>query len=452
MPSVSPPRVSRYDDPDPAEQVGNALVQPSKRARVEEMVPASPHSSRLRRAVRHRTALAALVLAALGALLYVRYGRPSLVETVRVERGELVRTVVTSGQVEAPRRTQLASEVGGRVVSVQVEEGQRVERDALLVQIDDANARAAVDEATAAVNEAEARLSRLRRTGVRVALATEARAQADAESARDNFQRTETLVNAGVLPSAQLEEARRQRDASAAQLRLAEAEAESASAGGSDLRLTVAALRRTQAALRSAQRRLEQTALRAPAAGTVLRRTVELGEVVQAGQSLFEFVADGAPRLEVHPDESHLAFIRQGQPALASVEAHPNDIFPATVDRIAPSVDAARGTVKVELTINEPVPEFLLPGMTASVEIELARLADVLIVPGEALENQGSDQASVLVIGTDGRLQRRAVRVGLRAGELLEIQEGLEAGERVVVGAGDEGPDAGDRVRVAEGS
>ena len=58
--------------------------------------------------------------------------------------------------------------------------------------------------------------------------------------------------------------------------------------------------------------------------------------MVQAGQALFEFVADGAPRLEVHPDESHLALIREGQPALASVEARPELTFPATVVRIAP--------------------------------------------------------------------------------------------------------------------
>ena len=369
-----------------------------------------------------------------GVFAWWKFGRATPVETAEVQRGTLVRTVVTSGQVEAPRRTTLGPEVGGRVVSVSVEEGQHVAEGEVLLQLDDANARAAMDEAQAAVAEAQVRLSRLRNTGVRVALATEARAQADAEQAELRFARTEGLVTRGVLRWEQLDDARRARDTSAAQLRLAEAEAESASAGGGDVRLTVAALRRTQAALRSAERRLEQTTLRAPAAGSVLRRTVEQGEVVQAGQSLFEFVADGAPRLEVHPDESHLAFIRVGQPALASVEARPELTFPATVLRIAPAVDAARGTVKVELSISAPVPEFLLPGMTASVEIELARLPDVVICPAEAIEDATGAAPSVLVVA-DGRVTRRAITVGLRAGELYEVTRGLEPGDRVVLAA-----------------
>ncbi|MCB9662200.1 MAG: efflux RND transporter periplasmic adaptor subunit [Polyangiales bacterium] len=380
--------------------------------------------------------LASIVVVAFGAALAAWWtvGREVRVETARVTRGTLVRTVVTSGQVEAPRRTTLGPEVSGRVVSVSVDEGQHVDEGEVLLQLDDANARAAVEEARAAVAEAQVRLARLRNTGVRVALAAEARAQAEADQAQLRYARTDDLVSRGVLPSEQLDDARRARDTSAAQLRQAEAEAESASAGGVDVRLTVAALRRTQAALRSAERRLEQTALRAPAAGRVLQRNVEPGEVVQAGQALLEFVADGAPRLEVHPDESHLAFIRVGQSALASVEARPDLTFPASVLRIAPAVDATRGTVKVELAIAEPVPDFLLPGMTASVEIELARLPDVVICPAEAIEEPGGAAPSVWVV-SDGRAVRRPVAVGLRAGELYEVTRGLERGDRVVLAA-----------------
>jgi HlyD family secretion protein len=372
------------------------------------------------------------LLAGLGGLGAWWARRPTPVESAAVQRGTLVRTVVSSGQVAAPRQTALGPEVGGRVVSVGVDEGAHVEEGAVLAQIDDANAQAAVDEASAAVSEAEARLARLRRTGVRVALATESRAQADAEQAQLRFARLETLVGGGVLPAEQLDEARRQRDTTAAQLTQAQAEAESASAGGGDVRLLVAGLRRTQAALRSAERRLEQTTLRAPAAGTVLSRAVEPGAVVQAGQELFEFIADGAPRLEVHPDESHLAFIRVGQPALASVEARPGETFAATVRHIAPAIDAARGTVKVELGIDEPAPDYLLPGMTASVEVTLARLDDVLILPVEAVLDAAGPSPHVLVIEGDA-VARRRVTLGLRAGELFEVRSGVEAGERVVL-------------------
>src|SRR5690606_17576684 len=143
-----------------------------------------------------------------------------------------------------------------------------------------------------------------------------------------------------------------------------------------------------------------------------LERNVELGEVVNPGQGLLEFIADGDPKLEVHPDESHLAYMRERQSAVASVEARPRQLFAATVDRIAPAVDAARGTVKVELTIEPPVPDFLMTGMTVSVEIELARRDGVLILPAEAVEGASEAVPHVLVV-EDGRAVRREVKLGM---------------------------------------
>ena len=395
-----------------------------------------------------------LTLAALaGVIAYVRF-RPPIAETSRLQRGDLMRTVVTSGVVEAPRRTLLGAEVGGRVVEVAVEVGAHVEGGALLAQLDDAAARAQVDEANAAVREALAQLARLRRTGVRVALAAEAAARAAAEQAAEHFQRTESLTSSGALAQSDLEVARRERDATAARLQVAETEAESASRGGADVRVAVAALRRTQAALRSAERRVAQMAIRAPAAGRVLERIAEPGRVVQPGQALFEFVADGAPRLVVHPDESHLAFVRVDQPAHASVESHPNDVFGATVSRIAPAVDAARGTVEVELSIAGDAPEYLLPGMTASVEIELATVEDTLIAPAEAIRTRG-DEAGVWVVDGDGVLTFQAVTQGLTAGDFVALESGPDEGARVVVaipGGDDDVLQVGGRVRIHEGN
>src|SRR5690606_26722856 len=109
--------------------------------------------------------------------------------------------------------------------------------------------------------------------------------------------------------------------------------------------------------------------------------------------------------------------------AVASVEARPRTQFKAKIDRIAPTVEPARGTVKVELAIEPPVPDFLLTGMTVSVEIELARHEDVLIVPAEAVVDAAGIAPYVLVVD-DGRAVRRDVKLGMRAGELFEVQDG----------------------------
>jgi HlyD family secretion protein len=396
---------------------------------------------------RPRVALVLALLVACAGLVWWLAGRGRRVETAVVNRGTLVRTVVTSGRVEAPERTMLSAEIGGRVVEIAVEEGQRVERGQLLVRLDDERERDALAEARAALAETETRLARHRTTDLRVKLAAESRALAEVEQAERHFERTKKLIEAGALATQELDEARRSRETSAAELRRARAETQSASPGGADVRVLMAAIRRAQAAVRSAESRLEDAALRAPSAGEILERSVELGDVVRPGEGLLEFVADGAPRLEVHPDEIHLAFMRVGQAALASVEAKPETIFEARVARIAPAVDAARGTVKVELAIDPPVPDFLMTGMTVSVEIELARREGVLIVPAEAVEDAASATPWALV-AEERRAVRRELTLGMRAGELLEVLEGLREGERVVLGGSGLAPGA--RVRLAK--
>src|SRR5690606_38035111 len=123
--------------------------------------------------------------------------------------------------------------------------------------------------------------------------------------------------------------------------------------------------------------------------------------------------------------------------------ARPRTQFKAKIDRIAPTVEPARGTVKVELTIEPPVPDFLLTGMTVSVEIELARRENALIVPAEAVVDASGAAPYVLVI-EGGRAVRRDVTLGMRAGELFEVQDGVEEGERLVLGGA--GVEPGTRV------
>src|SRR5690606_21066338 len=138
-----------------------------------------------------------------------------------------------------------------------------------------------------------------------------------------------------------------------------------------------------EARLSSARVALADASLRAPADGLVVRRLVDPGAVVAPGAPLLVFVADGATRLVVEPDESNLALLEVGQRALASADAFPDRAFPARLSWIAPAVDPARGTVEVRLEVPRP-PAYLRADMTVSVEIEVARVDDGLTVPASA--------------------------------------------------------------------
>ncbi|MGB5192239.1 MAG: efflux RND transporter periplasmic adaptor subunit, partial [Polyangiales bacterium] len=190
-----------------------------------------------------------------------------------------------------------------------------------------------------------------------------------------------------------------------------------------------AALSRAQARLTAAQVAVEQTRIRAPLSGVVLKRHVEPGEVVQPGEPLVTFAGDGPLQVRIQPDESNLALLRIGQPALVSSEAFPDQRLEASISRIAPSVDPVRGTVEVDLDIVDE--SDLRPDMTMTVEIEVGRTSSALVVPSWAIRDLGSDKPWVLV-AEDGEAQRRDVELGLEGDDLVEVVSGLSEADPVL--------------------
>jgi HlyD family secretion protein len=204
--------------------------------------------------------------------------------------------------------------------------------------------------------------------------------------------------------------------------------------------------------LGAAEAALARAVIRAPVAGTVLTRHVEPGDTVRPGMVLLEIAADAPDEILLPLDEKLIAAIKPGQTATCIADAFPNRPFQAIVDRIAPVVDPARGSVDVRLRIT-PAVDFLRQDMTVTVTLRTGERSQALVIPNDALlppvEN-GSDRARVLVV-RDGRVQPVTVTVGLRGTAMSEITSGLRAGEQVLAVAAlppDTLPNAGARVRV----
>ncbi|MEQ1761107.1 MAG: biotin/lipoyl-binding protein, partial [Vicinamibacterales bacterium] len=144
----------------------------------------------------------------------------------------LEQRVIASGRVRVVTRVQLSTQVAGRVDSVRAVEGHRVKAGELLVQLDDAEARASVSQASAAVTQASGRLEQINKVGAIVT--TEASRQAETALARAETEltRAERLAAAGVIASIDLEEARRQVDIARAQKSAADAQRLAATPGG----------------------------------------------------------------------------------------------------------------------------------------------------------------------------------------------------------------------------
>ncbi|MCB9617201.1 MAG: efflux RND transporter periplasmic adaptor subunit [Sandaracinus sp.] len=387
-----------------------------------------------------------LVVGGLGTWLFRREAGPR-VDVVHPSRGPLVQTLVTTGRVVQQRQSNLGAVLQTTVAEVLVDEGERVEAGQLLARLADAEPSAAVAEAEAAIEEAEARLRGVRTSGRRLAAEALDAARVDAEQAATEYDRQVRLHETGAVSEAALDRARQTRDLARSRRVSASLQLAQSAPSGSETAVAAAALARAQARLQQARAVFENTRLRAPFAATVLTRDVEPGEVVRPGQVLFVLAGEAPLEVTISPDESNLARLAIDQPALVSPEAFADRRLPAKVARIAPSVDPQRGTIDVTLSLDAPSPD-LRPDMTVSVEVELGRTDDAVVLPPHLIRDLATERPWVLV-AHDGVARRVDVRLGLHGDTLVEIAEGLDVSASVLSPELDLGEDDPVRIRRA---
>ena len=353
------------------------------------------------------------------------------VRAVEVARGDLVQTVVSTGRVITPARVEIGSVVLGTVRTVETKEGTVVKAGQVMARLKDEEQRAAVEQARGALAEAEARLTQFARLSAPSSEQALKQADANLEFADEEYKRVKSLFEKGYFSQAKLDEAERNLDVAKAARENAVLQAASNSPKGSDYALAIARRDQARAALEVAQARLDNTVIKAPAPGTVLKRLMEPGDVVQQGKKLFELSVTGETQVVLNVDEKNIGLLALGQQAQVAADAYPGRSFGAEVFYIAPGVDAQRGTVEVKLRVPDP-PGFARPDMTVSAEILAAKRASTLTLDSDAIRDAAGPAPWVLVI-RDGHVLRQSVRLGIRGAGHTEILDGLAAGEAVVL-------------------
>ena len=375
---------------------------------------------------------AAFLLAAAALAAYV--GRNALlgtpVETVEVLRDDLIQTVVASGRVMSPRRVRVGAVITGRVVAIPVTEGQAVKKGAELVLLEDKDVRAALAQAQAGVAQAEAKVRQLREVGLPAAQQALLQAEATLTQVRGQFDRTKRLQAQGFVGQSQLDDAQRNLDVAQSQARAARVQVETNSTRGSDFAMAMTALEQARAAERVAQAKLPDMVVRAPVDGVLISRNVEVGDIVQPGKELFLLAPAGETQVIVQIDERNLSQLSLGQKALGSADAFPGRRFPAELIYINPGIDALRGSVEVRLRVPSP-PDYLRQDMTVSVDIEVARRAQAVVAPTQAVRDATTAQPWVLAV-RNGRAERVPVKVGLRGDGRLEVLQGAAPGDALI--------------------
>ena len=336
--------------------------------------------------------------------------------TATVTRGDLVETVEATGTLDAVTTVQVGSQVSGTIASLQADFNSVVKKGQVIARLDPSLMQAQVDQAEATIVRLQADVER-----ARVSL----------DDARLKLDRARALFAEGLIPRADLETAdttERQADAS--------------------VKAAQAQVTQARAALNQNRVNLDHTVITAPVDGIVISRNVDVGQTVAASMSaptLF-VIAKDLTRMQVEAsiDEADIGRIQPGQAVTFRVDAYPRESFTGTVVQVRLEPQVVQNVVSYVTVIDVPNPNGKLrPGMTANVEIEIARADDVLIVPNAATRFQPAAPAGETLgrrdrrVWTlhDGELQPVRIETGITNGTATAIVGGqLQEGMPVVTG------------------
>lgn len=345
--------------------------------------------------------------------------RPPQLPGYRLEARPLFQFVVATGRVISTSRAQVGSEITGTVLERRVQEGDAVKPGDVLVVL-------RADDLQARVREAEAALRQLQGATRPQAAAALRQAEAQLQQAARESTRRATLFAQQLVAREALEQAQEAEAVARAATDSARLALQAVAAGSTEER-------QLRERLAAAQAQLARTTIRATVAGTVLTRNAEPGDLVQPGRVLFEIARQGVTEIEVPVDEKNLATLAVGQSAQCIADAWPAQPFAASVNYVAPGIDATRGTVTIRLRVDPP-PAFLRQDMTVTVNVETGRRDAALVLPNDALLEDASGTAVHVVRG--GRVRRVPVQLGLRGLTASEVSEGLAAGDEVLLSTG----------------
>ena len=394
----------------------------------------------VRRAVKRNAIFAGLVVVTIAGVALVLQQRAAVpVQTVLATAsgepigGDGAASVTANGYVVARTRAAVSSKVPGRLAYLGVAEGSFVQRGSVIARLENADYQAQVAQADANVASSRARLI-------------------EAEADRDQQDRDVRRIRDIRTQNARLVS---QQEVDAAETR--------AAAAAARVRAAAAGVTAAEAGLRFAHVNLDNTEIRAPFTGTVLRKEAEVGEVV--APSVGGGLTRGAVvtmadllslEVDVDVNEAYIARISSGQGARITLDAYPDTSFRGHVRQVVPTADRQRATVQVKVAILDRDPrilpemgarvDFLEPASRRGAQPAAAAATPRIRVPAAAIREEGGQ--SVVWVIREGRLDARTVQAGPASGGFREIRAGLSGGELLLVG-GVEAPRTGLRVKVS---
>jgi membrane fusion protein, multidrug efflux system len=295
---------------------------------------------------------------------------PMPVETAVATQGNVSDRFEAVGSVEAGDAITVVSEIAASVVSLPYREGRPVEKGAVLAQLDDAQLKAEVDRTSAIRDQTESA-----------------------------FQRTKSVVEQGAGSAQDLDDA-------------------------------AAALKVAESNLALAKTRLSKARITAPFDGIVGSKRVSPGAYLKVGDPITDLARVSELKIIFSAPERYLAKLKNGAAVTVSTTAYPGYSLEGRIEVIDPVLDPETRSARVTARVRNPGGKFR-PGMSADVAAVLSERANAITIPSEAVFAEGN-QTFVYAVKPDSTVTRKAVTLGTRLSDVVEVVQGLDAGQRIV--------------------
>lgn len=352
--------------------------------------------------------------------------------TGEVQRGPMVRQVRGLGTLTPEEVLWIPAVHDGRVDRVRLRPGANVSPDTILVELSNPELELEAEDLRWQVRAAEANLRDLRvklETSQLDLKATLARAESEYVQARLKSDREEALAKEGLTPDLNVRLARATSEELAKRLEIDKKRLEiSASSTEAQLAVQNVQIEKLQAALRLKQSHVVGLKIRAGASGVLQQMQVEVGQRVTPGAVIAKVAQPSKLKAEIRIPETQAKDVMIGQPV--QVDTH-NGVIAGRVSRIDPA--AVSGNVTIDVRLEGALPAGARPDLSVDGVVELERLTDVLYVQ-RPVYGQANSLVGLFRLTPDGKEAHRVqVRIGRVSVQTVEIVEGLNVGDRVVL-------------------
>ncbi len=358
------------------------------------------------------------------------------VEVVETFRGEVQEVRSYQGTLAPKASVNLVPKMGGKIATVTVQAGDRVEAGEVLVCLETTEIAAQVAQAEAGYQIALLQLDKVK-AGTRIEQLEQSRAayaiaEAQYESAKVNLERMEVLYENSVISKQELEQTETQYKTVAAQLKQASESLKMAEAGATreDIRMAEVQVAQAEASFTLASTQLDNAVNTAPISGTVSAVTAKVGEMASPGMSLATINQLDTLEIQLNLTENNINRVQPEQTVEVMVAAVSSKPLPGKIINISPVADLGTKTFPVKVEVDNENGH-LRAGMSARVDVIAEMYQGGIVVPREAIIEQNSE--AFLFVINEGVAEKRIVEIGLQNKDLAALISGVAAGEAVVV-------------------